>query len=107
MFKISVQCLIPDDHCGLSGWSGYTGQKIPIPDGEKFKNFLHIGKWNFMIPEQGQGGPAVQDATINLGSFYTVLTRTFPLGSIPENVVGSSVMTIESLGNMVPTPMKC
>ena len=98
MFKISVHRLIPDDHCGLSGWFGYTGQKILIPDGEKLKKFLHIGKWNFMFPEQGQGGPAVQDATINLGTFYTVLTRTFPLalGSFPENVVGSSIMTIES-----------
>ena len=82
-------------------------KKILIPDGDKLKKFLHIGKWNFMFPEQGQRSPAVQDATINLGSFSTVLTRTFPLGSIPENVVGSSVMTIESLGNMVPTPMKC
>jgi hypothetical protein len=60
--------------------------KIPIPDGEKLKNFLHIGKWNFIFPEQGQGGSAVQDATINLGTFYTVLTRGFPLGSIPEDV---------------------
>ena len=69
---------------------------VVCPDGGKLKKFLHIGKWNFMFPEQGQGGPAVQDATINLGTFYTVLTRTFPVGSIPENVVGSSIMTIES-----------
>ncbi len=70
-------------------------KKFPIPDGGKLKNFLLIGKWNFMFPEQGQGGPAVQDATINLGTFHTVLTRTLPLGSIPENVVGSSIRTIE------------
>jgi hypothetical protein len=87
MFKISVHRLIPDDNCGLSVWFGYTGQKILIPDGEKLKKFLHIGKWNFMFPEQGQSGPEVQDAAINLGTFYTVLTRTIPLalGSIPEN----------------------
>jgi hypothetical protein len=70
--------------------------KNPYTGWGKLKKFLHIGKWNFMFPEQGQGGPAVQDATINLGTFYTVLTRAFPLGSIPENVVGSSIMTIES-----------
>ncbi len=78
MFKISVHRLIPDDHWVCPDGLVIPDKKILIPDGEKLKKFLHIGKRNLMFPEQGQSSPAVQDVTIKLGTFYTVLTRTFP-----------------------------